>query len=309
MAQSKRWSYRYRPPFWVAVYVGLLILQSAVVLAQQPSYENKPVLSASKILPPELLSGPNHKVQDRVTSDGIVNIYRIDSKFGSFNAVSTSMLRVRIGEINAMAVMDRLKGTKEFGDAIKESALSTMTTAKNMVFQPVKTVGEAASGVGMLFRRAGDSMFGAKRSDAEDSRFKDLIGFTNYKREYAYNIGVDVYSRNETLQDRLNDISWTGFAGGLTVSLATAAVSGGAGVAMTTINTTKLTSAIFKTTTPQDLRRINSEKLKAMDIDQHTIDTFISDSVFSPREQTLFVAAVDEMKGVADRERLVRLRH
>jgi hypothetical protein len=56
-----------------------------------------------------------------VTSDGIVNIYRIDSRFGSFNAVSTSMLRVRIDEINAMAVMDRLKGKKEFGDAIKES--------------------------------------------------------------------------------------------------------------------------------------------------------------------------------------------
>jgi hypothetical protein len=39
-------------------------------------------------------------------------------------------------------------------------------------FQPVKTAGEAASGVGLLFRRAGDSMFGAKRSDAEESRFK-----------------------------------------------------------------------------------------------------------------------------------------
>ena len=76
---------------------------------------------------------------------------------------------------------------------------------------------------------------------------------------------------------------------------------------MTAINTTKLTTAIFKTTTPQDLRRMNAEKLKAMDIDQHTIDTLISDSVFTPREQTLFVAAVDEMKGVADRERLVQL--
>ena len=307
MAQSKQWFYRCHGPFQVAVYVGLLILQSALVLAQQPSYENKPVLSASKILPPELLSGPNHRVQDRVTSDGIVNIYRIDSRFGTFNAISTATLRVRVEEINAMAVMDRLKGTKEFGDALKESALSTMTTAKNMVFQPVKTVGGAASGVGVMFRRAGDSMFGAKRSDAEDSRFKNLIGFTNYKREYAYNLGVDVYSRNEALQDRLNDISWTGFAGGLTVSLATAAVSGGAGVAMTAINTTKLTTAMFKTTTPQDLRRMNAEKLKTMDIDQHTIDTLISDSVFTPREQTLFVAAVDEMKGVADRERLVQL--
>jgi hypothetical protein len=176
-----------------------------------------------------------------------------------------------------------------------------------MVFQPVKTLGEAASGVGLMFRRAGDSMFGSKRSDAEDSKFKNLIGFSNYKREYAYDLGVDVYSRNEVLQDRLNDIAWTGFAGGLTVSAALAAVPGGAGVAMTAIGTTRLTTAIFKTTPPQDLRRMNTEKLSAMGIDPNTVETFINDSVFTPREQTLLVAALDEMKGVADRERMVQL--
>jgi hypothetical protein len=288
-----------------AAVVFVLALPPPVVAQQR--YEPAAVLSASRILPPELLSEPNHRVQERVTNDGIVNIYKVDSRFGTFSAVSTAMLRVRIQEINAMAVMDQLKGTKEFGDALKESALNTMVAAKNMVFQPVKTLGEAATGVGLLFRRAGDSMFGAKRSDAEDSRFKNLIGFTNYKREYAYNLGVDVYSRNEALQDRLNDISWTGFAGGLTVSVAMAAVPGGAGIAMTAISTTRLTTAIFKTTPPQDLRRMNAEKLKAMAVDPHTIDTFISDSTFTPREQTLLVAALDEMMGVADRERFVQL--
>jgi hypothetical protein len=295
-----------------AIVAGIpLVLALLVILpppaAGQQRYEPDAVLSASKILPPELVSGPNHRVQERVTNDGIVNIYKVDSRFGTFNAVSTAMLRVRIHEINAMAVMDNLKGTKEFGNALKESSLNTMVAAKNMVFQPVKTLGEAASGVGLLFRRAGDSMFGAKRSDAEDSKFKNLIGFTNYKREYAYNLGVDVYSRNEALQDRLNDIAWTGFAGGMTVSLAMAAVPGGAGVAMTAISTTRLTTAIFKNTPPQDLRRMNTEKLRAMEVDSHTIETFISDSTFTPREQTLLVAALDEMTGVADREHFVQL--
>src|SRR5262245_25937951 len=288
------------------VLVALTGFQPALAAAV-PGYEPIPVLSASKILSPELLTGPNHRVQERVTSDGIVNIYKIDSRFGTFNAVSTAMLRVRIQEINAMAVMDQLKGTKEFGDAVKEASLNTMVAAKNMVFQPVKTLGEAVTGVGLMFRRAGDSMFGAKRSDAEDSRFKNIIGFSNYKREYAYELGVDVYSRNEVLQDRLNDIAWTGFAGGLTVSLALAAVPGGAGVAMTAISATRLSTAIFKTTPPQDLRRMNTEKLRAMGIDEHTIETFINDSVFTPREQTILVSALDEMMGVADRERFVQM--
>jgi len=289
------------------VLIGILVLQTSLLLAAQSGYESLPVLSAPKILPPDILTGPNHRVQERVINDGFLNIYTIDSKFGQFTAVSTALLRARVQEINAMAAMDKLKGTKEYGAAVKESALSAMVAAKDMVFQPVQTLKTAASGVAVAFRRAGDSVFGSKRSDSEDSRFKSLIGFTNYKREYAYDLGVDVYSRNEVLQDRLNEISWVGFAGGLTVSTAMAVVPGGAGIAMTAIGTTRLTREIFKTQPPADLRRMNTEKLKAMSIEPSTVEMFINESVFSPREQTILVSALDEMKGVSDRERFVQL--
>jgi len=280
-----------------SVLVGILVLQTTFSLAAQSGYESVPVLSASKILPPELLAGPNHHVQERVVNDGFLNTYTIDSKFGQFKAVSTALLRERIQEINAMAQMDKLKGTKEYGTAVKESALSAMVAAKDMVFQPVSTLKTAASGVAVAFRRAGDSVFGAKRSDAEDSKFKNLIGFSNYKREYAYDLGVDVYSRNEVLQDRLNEISWVGWAGGLTVSAAMAAVPGGAGIAMTAIGTTRLTREIVKNQPPADLRRTNTEKLKSMGIDPSTVEMFINESIFSPpREQTILVSALDEMR-------------
>ncbi len=288
-------------------WAGAFLLAVALPAAAQQRYETLPVLSASKILSPDLLSGPNHRVQEKVANDGFQNTYNVGSKFGTFTVVSTPLLRKRIQEINAMATMEKLKGTKEFADSLKASGLSTLSAAKSMVFSPVKTATEVASGVGLVFRRAGDSLFGAKRSDAEDSRFKTLIGFSNYKRDYAHELGVDVYSRNEVLQDKLNDVAWTAFAGGLTVSAAMAAVPGGAGIAMTAISTTRLTTAIFKNTPPQDLRRMNTQKLTAMDVDPSTVDMFISDSVFTPREQTVLVSALDEMTGVADRERFVQL--
>lgn len=307
MIRSKRVS-RHHSPFQLllALAVGLVFF-STIAFAAQSEYEQVPVLSASKILPPELLAGPNHRVQERVVNDGFLNTYTIDSKFGQFKAVSTALLRERILEINAMASMDKLKGTKEYGTAVKESALSSMVAAKDMVFQPVQTLKTAASGVAVAFRRAGDSMFGSQRSDAEDSRFKNLIGFSNYKREYAFDLGVDVYSRNEVLQDRLNEISWVGWAGGLTVSAAMTAVPGGAGIAMTAIGTTRLTREIFKNQPPADLRRANTEKLKAMGIEPSTVETFINESIFSPREQTILVSALDEMRGVSDRDRFVQL--
>ena len=126
---------------------AMVVLQPQSGFSAQSGYEPIPVLSASRILPPELLSGPNHRVQERVRSDGIVNIYRVDSPFGSFEAVSTAMLRVRIHEINAMAVMDKLKGTKEYADSLKESGLSALSAAKDMVFQPIKTTKEVQSAI------------------------------------------------------------------------------------------------------------------------------------------------------------------
>ncbi len=71
---------------WMAlVLLCMLALQPSFTMAAQPGFESLPVLSASKILPPELLSGPNHRVQEKVKNDGIVNIYTIDSRFGTFS--------------------------------------------------------------------------------------------------------------------------------------------------------------------------------------------------------------------------------
>jgi hypothetical protein len=85
------------------------------------------------------------------------------------------------------------------------------------------------------------------------------------------------------------------------------AVPGGAGVAMTVVGTNKLLNQVFQNTPPVELRKMNSEKLLAMGVHPDVADTFINNTVFSPREQTLFVHGLGEMNGVADRGALVRL--
>ena len=285
----------------------LLALQPAITMAAQSGYERTTTLSASKILSPELLSGPHHRVEETVYNDGYLNRYTVLSKFGGFVAVSTPMLRKRISEINAMVRMEQIKGTKEFTASLKEAGTDTLVGFKNLVTQPVATVKGAASGLGVAFRRAGDAIAGPKRSDTEDSRIKDLIGFSKTKREYAYQLGVDAYTDNEKLQDRLNEISWAGYGGGLTWAAAMAAVPGGAGLAITISGSHKLLNEVFRTTPPVDLRRMNGEKLKAMDVHPEVADAFLSNTVYSPRYQTLLVNALDEMKGVGNRATFVRL--
>ena len=109
------------------------------------------------------------------------------------------------------------------------------------------------------------------------------------------------------MQDMLNKISWAGYAGSLTWSAAMMAVPGGAGVAMTVVGTNKVLNEVFQNTPPMELRQMNSQKLNAMSVNSQIADTFLNNTIFSPREQTLLVQALSEMDGVADRGTLVRL--
>jgi hypothetical protein len=292
---------------WLAFVVGILVFQPVVALAAQPAYEPPTTLSASKILPPDLLAGPNHRVEEKVSNDGYLNTYQVGSKFGTFAALSTPILRKRISEINALVRMEQIESTKEFTSSLKEAGTDTLVGFKNLVTQPVDTVKGAASGLGAAFRRAGDALTGPTRSEAEDNRVKDLIGFSKTKREYAYNLGVDAYSDNQKLQDRLDEIAWAGYAGGMTWAAAMAAVPGGAGLAITISGTHHLLNEVFRTTPPVELRRMNGEKLKAMQVHPEVADAFLNNSLYSPRYQTLLVNALEEMKGVGNRATFVRL--
>jgi hypothetical protein len=288
-----------------ALYTGLVLLNYLATPAS--GYEAAQTLQASKLLPAALRSGTNFRVDEKVSNDGYLNTYHIHSKFGTFTAVSTAMLAKRIGEVNALVVMEKVKGTTEFTNAVKKSGSAALGSAKNLVTHPVETLSGAASGLGTAFRLASSSLTGPKRSEAEESRVKDVIGFAKTKREYAYHFGVDVYSDNKVLQDRLDEITWAGYGGSMTLSAALAAVPGGAGVAVSVVTTNRLLNDLFRTTAPAELRRMNGEKLKAMEVNPDIADAYLNNGTFSPREQTLLVHALDEMQGVGNRAAFIRV--
>ncbi len=288
----------------VALFVVLLLGTALRVAAQR--YESPPVLKASQIVPPELLSGPDYRIDEGVLNDGFLNHYKVNSKFGEFNAVSNATLRKRIWEIRAMAEMDKVTGTKEFLESFKESGQKTVKGAVGLITHPIASTQGAVSGVAKVFKGAADSIFGAKRSEAEDSKLKDAIGFSKVKREYAFQFSVDVYSRNKPLQERLDDIAWAGYAGGLSLSVALAPVGGAAGAVISVSRLSETFNEIFRTTPPNELRKQNAQKLLAMGANPDIVDLYINNVVFTPREQTLIVLALNEMAGTKNRGAFVK---
>lgn len=269
-------------------------------------FEQTTVFKASQILPPTLLSGPNHKVKEVIVNDGYINRYTIESKYGSFDGVTSAKLRKRIREINALAVMEKVRGTKVFRESVVEAGGDVLRGVKMLVTSPIDTTKGAVSGVGKTFGRIGEHLFGSERSNAEDPRWKSLIGFSKTKREYAYDFNVDVYSTNKVLQNELNEFAWAGYSGGLTVAGLMTAVPGAAGIATSVTGGSRLMNEVYATTAPVDLRKMNRKKLLQMGINEDVVDLFIDNTVYTPRQQTDLVFALEDLKRVSNRQVFIK---
>lgn len=287
---------------WLA---ALLLAVPAAQAAE--SLEAPPVMRASALLPASLLSGPNHRVEERVENDGFMNHYRISSRFGNFDAQSTAEVEKRVAEINAIDALGRIEVSDEFVKGVAAAGGSVVKGATSLVTSPVSTVSSAISGVGTLFRRAGDSLAGDPRSQYEDSTLKALTGVSQAKRELAVSLGVDPYSSNEKLQDALNRVARGLAAGNLSASVGLAAVGGGVGTAITVTKTTATMNDVLRKTPPVDLRRRNREQLKAMEVNPDVVDLYLGNTVISPSYQTYFVHDLSSLSGVGGRVVPVKL--
>lgn len=296
-------SIRHASPF-----ITLIALALAAFAASAQSvgdYEDPPMLRAADVLPASLVQGKVHRVADQVTNDGFMNRYSVSSRLGTLDAHSTAELRKRVAELNAADALDRLSRTEEFGKHLTDGAERIVSGATALVTNPVDTVSGALTGVGRLLDNANESIFGVGSGD--EDQLKALIGFNQKKREYAQAFGVDVYSRNPILQEKLDDVAWAGYAGGITTTAATLAVTGGAGAALTVSSGAELLNREQLNRPPVELRKSNHDALGGMGASADVIELFLGNQHFTLTQSTLLVNALVDLAGVQGRAAVVKL--
>jgi len=219
--------------------------------------------------------------------------------------VSTALLDTRINEIKAMAAMEQVSSMSQFGGSLADKGVQTVQGAANLVVHPVDTLGGALSGVGKMFARAQESLVESNPSKYEDSRVKKLIGFSQTKRDYAKQFGIDPYSTNTVLQDRLNSLASAGYAGSITGSALQALIPGGVGIAVGAVSGTAVLGGIDVSLAPEDLRRQNRQMLNDMGVSSSITKLFIDNEVFTPLQQTIIVNSLNSMPKVQGKETYV----
>lgn len=292
-----------------AALTSMSALFALIMFAAHPAisqeFESPPTFEASAVLPKSLLSGKDWRVDNIVTNDGYLNTYVLHSRFGDFTVVSTALLHTRIAEVKAMAAMEQVSSSSQFGGSLADKGVQTVQGAANLVVHPIDSVSGALSGVGKMFARAQESLVESNPSKYEDNRFKKLVGFSQTKRDYAKQFGVDPYSTNPVLQQRLDDISKAGYAGSITGSALQALIPGGVGIAVSAVSGSAVLGEIDVAVAPEDLRRQNRQSLKDMGVPSSVAELFIDNEDFTPTQQTWIVKALEAMPNVKNKSAFV----
>jgi hypothetical protein len=289
---------------FVLVALMVAFLTASGVSAQ--TYEVQTDRNVADILPAGMITGPHYQIMDRVIADGYMHRFTVFSDFGMFEVTGEYALRKLLKEIQAIAAIKKMKESKAYLDSVKNAAKKPVEFGVNLITDPVDTVTGVPKGVYRLFSNIGTAVT-TSRDPSEDRRAETLLLLSSYKRDYAAELGVDVYSSNPVLQKELNSLGWAGAAGSLSVSAALAPFGGPGFKAIKASRLSKQFNDLLKEEPAPRLRRINQEKLKAMGVSSELAAKFLDHQAFTPRHDTIIVGCLASLTYARSRHIFVQL--
>jgi hypothetical protein len=285
---------------------GTPVATTAPTIATTAGAAGGPALRVRDVLSPAQLSGPNFQVADEVNNDGFLNYYTVHIRQpeAMLEVAGTELLLVRLDELDAVAKLQETKKRDTFTTAAKNAALGPFRFARDLVTAPGETLSSTASGIGSYAQNVGHALFGTAGA-GEEGALKTAIGFASAKRALAQKMNVDPYSTNPLLQQELDEVAWTAFAGGMAINLGFGALPDRAGLAAKGTGMSNRLSQTLRDNAPAELADLNEGKLRAMGVGNAATQALMQNTSYTPTDRTRLVAALEQLDGVADREALV----
>lgn len=269
--------------------------------------------SAADVVAADVLKGDHYKIADDVRVSGYMYHYTVDSDFGQFTAVGNRALKKLLHEIHAIAELGKMSSASVGADAAVDVVVGTGESLAALANDPEGTLNNLGAGVSRLFKRTkktaqkvgsevseevstGDSDGDGKQDDEQSDLSSQLassyLGIGKAQRKIASELKVDPYSDNAVLQAELNRVAQiSGTVGKVTKILIPIP---------SVVGTAASVSNMVWNLSPTDLLIQNQETLNKLGYSDELIKQFFSNKVYSPTEQTSFVAAaksLDSVKG------------
>jgi hypothetical protein len=152
----------------------------------------------------------------------------------------------------------------------------------------------------------------ADRDSAREERAKQVakkagqsyIGYNKSRRELARMLGLDPYSRNPLIMDRLDELAWSSLAGSAGTGLTIGALTGGASAVVG--KSRQLNSLVWEL--PEaDLKKRNRDELKSAGYIDSASRALIRNSAFTTSLHTAYVDLLNDFSRVRGAQRLLEL--
>lgn len=282
---------------------ALAILVTAATptsISEAGQYEQPPVFSASQVLPANLLNSPNYRVGEGVTIENFQEVFRVETKWGTFTVKGSDLMRVRAREIAATAELEQIGGAETFVDSAGRTALKPLNTAKDLVTAPGKTIGDTFKGVGNLFGSVDASM--SATDPHKEGVIASVTGGATARRKLAYDFGVDPNTSFLPLHDELTRLATASAVGETTTNAGLAFVTGGAGIAISVGGTSQTLRKALRDKTSAQLEKDGRVALASMGVSQGTVDAFYGNPNLSPTDKSIIVDALQNLGATSGRE-------
>ncbi len=277
-----------------------VLLCGALAVAGNEVYQNAPAtLQASKCLPQNLLQGINYKISEEVRNDGAINTYLVNTNDGFFYIESDAKLLVRINELNALPKMKELSRQGVFKDSLVSGVKAPFKLAGELITSPIESGKNIVKGTGDFFSNVGRSIYSSDPYQA--NILKVALGYDSAKRAYAFEFGINPYTKYEPVEARLNEISRAAVAGGIVPRASMAAIGGPVATTFRVSSTVHSMKRLVRDTPPGELLKINEKKLQAMGVNPELIEAFFNNTNYDPETRTILVGELETMKGVDGR--------
>lgn len=130
----------------------------------------------------------------------------------------------------------------------------------------------------------------------------NILGFEDSRRKLAKQLRVDPYTSNPVLDEKLDEVTWSIFAGDLGVDIVTGLIPGG-----TLVSSSTMVTKWVWDTPPGDLRVEIERTLLAMGMKQETVDRLLRHRYYTLTMQAALTSYLQELQDVQGRATIMPL--
>ncbi len=223
-------------------------------------------------------------------------IFSVSSPQGEYTVHGLSNFRKCLREIDVIEELNRKSTGSGVADGAVGSIKQTGTGLKNLLFHPVDSV----KGIGQATGKIGTKVAGAFDGDEAAEAGKGDGFLSSTKRKVAKELGVDVYSRNPALQEKLDKIAKARLGGQGAVMVAQFLLPVGllASAVLTVSGVNSAADQMVNDNDRSDLYRFNEKALLDLGFSKEKVTQFLNHPYYTPREITYLRFYLEKLKGV-----------